>query len=368
MFMIKHPATLGLCALALSTFSGCIVEDELIDDLDVAEGEVDFRSSSATVDASADTFIRFGRPYQSDSDQTFLSIKQSGKHRSLIQFDPADIDAVVGTDSIISATLQLSVAVPAANWPAAGGTLDVHAMTQAWTNNATWTCPDDTDTSNTSIDCDPRWQHGQQGTPPYDTTATASHDIANGDDGIIEFDVTADVVNGMPIGGWIVRKRDDSSPGRVRFDSIESGNAPVLVLETEADECPDDPDKTEAGICGCGVPDDTTGCMTECPVYTDPLETMMAHANANMDASCMQEAEFSCDGTTLTLASVGSGPGSFEVTLNRSSLDGWSTEQGTFSHCDGLFSASLGHAAVSPGAFFTCQPLFDAACEAVNAD
>ena len=369
MFTIHRTTTLGLCALALSAFSGCAIEDEIIDDLDVADGELEYRSTTnAVIDASADTFVRFGRPYQSDSHQTFLSIKQSGKHRSLIQFDPAAIEAAVGTDTIVSATLQLSVAVPAANWPADGGTLDVHAMTQAWTNNATWTCPDDTDTSNTAIDCDPRWQHGQQGTPPYDIVATASHDIENGDDGVFEFDVTADMVNGMPEGGWIIRKRSESSPGRVRFNSIESGMAPVLVLETAPDDCPDDPNKTEAGICGCGVPDDTTGCLTECPAYLDPLETMQAHANANMDASCMQEADFSCDGNTLTLASVGTGPGSFEVTLNRSSLEGWSTEQGDFSQCDGTFSASLGTAAFSLTELFDCQLRFDAACEAVSAD
>jgi len=45
------------------------------------------------------------------------------------------------------------------------------------------------------------------------------------------------------------------------------------------DECPDDPQKTYPGICGCGVPDtdtdndDTPDCLDECPIDPDKIES-----------------------------------------------------------------------------------------------
>ena len=56
----------------------------------------------------------------------------------------------------------------------------------------------------------------------------------------------------------------------------------LVVLNGEvivADDCPDDPDKTEAGVCGCGVPDvdaDNDGamdCVDNCPGVTNTDQT-----------------------------------------------------------------------------------------------
>ena len=55
----------------------------------------------------------------------------------------------------------------------------------------------------------------------------------------------------------------------------------ITVTEAPTDECPDDPDKLEPGVCGCGVPDtDTDGddeedCIDNCPAVAnaDQLNT-----------------------------------------------------------------------------------------------
>jgi hypothetical protein len=50
-----------------------------------------------------------------------------------------------------------------------------------------------------------------------------------------------------------------------------SRDVSILLRDCQNDECPDDPDKTEPGICGCGVPDadgdgdGTADCVDQCP-------------------------------------------------------------------------------------------------------
>jgi hypothetical protein len=71
---------------------------------------------------------------------------------------------------------------------------------------------------------------------------------------------------------------------------------------TETDACPDDPSKTEPGICGCGVPDtdsDANGvldCLDDCPddpTKTDPGECGCGVPDADSDgdgfADCIDE-------------------------------------------------------------------------------
>lgn len=67
--------------------------------------------------------------------------------------------------------------------------------------------------------------------------------------------------------------------------SVETDWEPVELMDRalsggteEHDSCPDDPDKTEPGDCGCGVPDtDTDGdgiadCLDQCPDDPDKTE------------------------------------------------------------------------------------------------
>ncbi|HSW46567.1 MAG TPA: right-handed parallel beta-helix repeat-containing protein [Phycisphaerae bacterium] len=72
----------------------------------------------------------------------------------------------------------------------------------------------------------------------------------------------------------------------------------------EEDECPDDPDKTEAGVCGCGVPDtdsdgdDSADCVDGCPDDPDKTSpgvcgcgTPDEDANNNGKIDCEEEAQ-----------------------------------------------------------------------------
>ncbi|MCA9710962.1 MAG: hypothetical protein KDK70_34290 [Myxococcales bacterium] len=369
----RIPSLRAIGALALAVSTGCLGSAD-VDPTDletVSEQQAPRAGVAVTtsqLEATQDTFIHHSDPFHPSSDLPFLQIQLEGHHRALVQFDAAAIDAAVGDDILLSATLVLPIAQAAQNWPPAGGTLDVHRMTTAWTNAATWTCPDDTDTSNDQPDCDPVWDFGAGAVPPHAVEPTASQEIANGDSGTLEFDVTADVLAGTASLGWIVDKAVPSQPGRVRFSSTESGDGPYLVLDVMEDECPDDPSKTEAGICGCGVPDDETGCLTACPVYDDPLAYLEGVVvQLGMDA-CISEPTMTCDGSTIVVSGTGGVAGSLELMLQRPTLNGYITAYGSGAACDGETGWAYGGAgAESLVTQYTCQLLFDAACASLPA-
>jgi len=76
----------------------------------------------------------------------------------------------------------------------------------------------------------------------------SSFDLDSGEQITVSFDAT--VGSSMPAGTW-------TNTARLDWDGERSWAAASFTL---TDECPDDPDKTEEGVCGCGVPDiDTDG-------------------------------------------------------------------------------------------------------------
>ncbi|MCH9683630.1 MAG: hypothetical protein K0V04_19485 [Deltaproteobacteria bacterium] len=235
-------------------------------------------------------------------------------------------------------------------------------MTTAWTESATWRCPDDTDLTNDQADCPQQWNPAASPVPPYEPVPTATHTVNGGDADPIELDVTADVLAGADL-GWVIRKTDPTAPGRIRLGSSESGDGPQLILDTVVDDCPADPDKTEPGLCGCGVPDDLTGCVLECPVYTDVLVYMNGIVASQGVSDCYPDLTMTCDGDTIRVSGVSDNdPAPFIAELGRPSLSAYSTPEGSYGQCDGTGAAFVGFAAAGIDVVYACQQYFDEGC------
>ncbi len=374
----RTPSFVTSTFFGLSVLAGCGADADLSDfvddeeaavDASIAPGPEELSVESRTVEVvsnslgtTEDMFIHNGLPYGSVSALQFLQLQPTGRHRVLVQFDSAEIDAAIGTDTLLSATLVLPVHAPARHWSPAGRDIDVHRMTTAWTDQATWTCPDDLDLQNAQADCNPGWSHAPNAVPPYDAVPTASHTVNNGDVDPIELDVTADVLVGQADLGWLIKKSVPHASGRLRLSSSESGNGPQLVLEVEPDDCPDDPNKTEAGVCGCGVPDDETGCMTACPTYTDVIAYMNSVVDGQGVNDCHPELTMTCDGDFIRVTGESDLGTPFFAELPRPALQGTVTGHGSYGTCNGFFGAFAGVASFSPDHYFTCQMIFDQGC------
>lgn len=194
-------------------------------------------AQTIAIPASGDTYLKSGSPNQNQGSEGVLRVQSSGHNRALVKFDPSAIAAAVGSGSLVSARLELSIASNPGNWGAEGRTVDAHRLTVAWTEpGATWNCPFDTNPANGSPDCAGQWSGGAFEEEPSDTVVHTS-DLA----GWIGFDVTADVGSLLAGGdhhGWLVKKTEEGQPGRVDYTSREAGatTAPRLVLVVESAE------------------------------------------------------------------------------------------------------------------------------------
>lgn len=194
-------------------------------------------SQTVSLTAASDTYLKSGSPNQNQGQEGILRLQSSGTNRTLVRFEEAAILSAVGAGSLASAQLELFIAFNANNWGAGGRTVDVHRVTEAWTEaGATWNCGIDANPSNGGADCGSTWAGGRFEEEPTDTVVHT-----NGLSGWIAFDVTADVARVLAGGhheGWIVKKSEENQTGRVDYASREAGggDAPRLVLVVESAE------------------------------------------------------------------------------------------------------------------------------------
>jgi hypothetical protein len=199
--------------------------------------------------AVADTYVRRLASNTSEGASPDLSVTALGRHRSLIRFDQAEIEALVGAGTLVSATLELTVTGNGNNWGTTGRNVNLHRLTSVWEegngyvlgspspsrgtgSGATWDCAIDADISNTASDCSLSWSM-LNGSAPFDANPAATLLVTNGLAGAVLLDVTADVaafLEGTPNHGWIVRKEDELLSGNVTFSSREGSAPAVLVL------------------------------------------------------------------------------------------------------------------------------------------
>lgn len=202
------------------------------------------------VTAIGDTFLRKGHKNMNEGGNPVLLARKQGDVRSLVQFNPTEIPLA----NLRKATLILTVNGSNApdGWSSAGRYIDVHRMTEAWSegngkdldlpeeestrgngSGATWNCDADTDISNQQKNCNPEWD----GAETSIAAATApGYLMKNNFTGQASWDVTTDVLNGAGSYGWMIKKREENKAGNVRFYSREGAGAeinfvPQLLLE-----------------------------------------------------------------------------------------------------------------------------------------
>ena len=191
-----------------------------------------------TFQTVADTYLRKGADNRNQGTETVLRVKEGGKNRTLIQFDPQGLLTTISGATLVSASLELHVESNGRNWGKTGRTVDVHRMTEAWTETgATWSCAVDANPSNSQPDCAAQWNGGT-----FAPAATASVLHTKELAGWVSFDVTSDVaafVNGTSNHGWLLKKTDERKSGQVAYDSRQgsAGEGPrlVVIFETAAE-------------------------------------------------------------------------------------------------------------------------------------
>ncbi len=188
----------------------------------LAEAEI------VTIPASADAYIRTGN--QNYGSETFLRLRKTGTHRSLVRFADGDIGGALMGGVLQSATLELFIEPGSSGW-GSGGVVDLHLLTEDWTEaGVTFNCPNDTDTSNGTADCAVQWNGGS-----FEPVATDSYTQIS-QAGVVQLDVTADVaafLSDTDNYGWLIKKRLENQNGVVDYTSKEGAaiQRPKLVLD-----------------------------------------------------------------------------------------------------------------------------------------
>jgi hypothetical protein len=194
-------------------------------------------AETRTLTPVADTYVRSISANQNQGTETKLSITDLGNHRSLVRFDQTQIMGALAGAQVASAKLRFRITSNGSNWGATGRGVSAHRVTQTWVETrTTWNCPSDTNLNNSSPDCNPAWNMGNSAQWPFVAAPSGVATIKDGQTGIVEWDVTADlrafVAGSAQNFGWLIKKADESKTGRADFGSRESSQGPQLVIET----------------------------------------------------------------------------------------------------------------------------------------
>ncbi|HKU44515.1 MAG TPA: DNRLRE domain-containing protein, partial [Polyangiales bacterium] len=236
---------------------------------------------TTTLNATADTTIR--QPAPTLNYGTGSTIKVTGSSLSsweagLVKFDAAAIQAAVGSGTLQSARLELTISNASLGW--GGSQVSVHRMTKAWTEaGATWLCANDTDHSllgrfiNNCAASDLWGIEWWSFLPrPYNESATATISLPFGQQGAVSADVTSDVqavLGGTPHHGWFLTSTASLAQVWVQFSSREGSVVPKLVLSVLPSCIPVGPDTTCNGVdddCDTRIDEAYTATASSCGI------------------------------------------------------------------------------------------------------
>jgi hypothetical protein len=133
---------------------------------------------------------------------------------------------------------------------------------------------------------------------------------------------------------------DESDAAAVDSGAEDGGVDAGADTQVPTDNCPEDPDKTEPGVCGCGIPDTDTGGIASC---TGLISAIVHRYRFDGTGTTIVDSAGSADGTTnaalagdgkLTLAGGGSSdyatlPSGILSALSATTVEFWLTWQGS---------------------------------------
>ena len=208
----------------------------------VPQKDFQLYGNKATLFSEKDSFIREGIKFSNEGSNEILRVMGSGptNNRAVVQFSQDEIESVSESKQLESATLKLFIISNDGKWEN-GQHVTIHQLTTEWLegnesnapladfvgiqNGVSWNCSSD------GSSCVSKWNGGHYIDTPTDSVFISNHL----QDGYwITFDVTEDVNNfllGSPNHGWIIKKSNEDSSGRINFAARESNsNVPELVM------------------------------------------------------------------------------------------------------------------------------------------
>jgi len=208
----------------------------------VPQKDYQLYGNKATLFSEKDSFIREGIKFSNEGSNEILRVMGSGptNNRAVVQFSQDEIESVSESKQLESATLKLFIISNDGKWEN-GQHVTIHQLTTerlegnesnapladfvGIQNGVSWNCSSD------GSSCVSKWNGGHYIDTPTDSVFISNHL----QDGYwITFDVTEDVNNfllGSPNHGWIIKKSNEDSSGRINFAARESNsNVPELVM------------------------------------------------------------------------------------------------------------------------------------------
>jgi hypothetical protein len=208
----------------------------------VPQKDFQLYGNKATLFSEKDSFIREGIKFSNEGSNEILRVMGAGptNNRAVVQFSQDEIESVSESKQLESATLKLFIISNDGKWEN-GQHVTIHQLTTEWLegnesnapladfvgiqNGVSWNCSSD------GSSCVSKWNGGHYIDTPTDSVFISNHL----QDGYwITFDVTEDVNNfllGSPNHGWIIKKSNEDSSGRINFAARESNsNVPELVM------------------------------------------------------------------------------------------------------------------------------------------
>lgn len=234
-------ARLSLGTIMLCSLLACRLDDEWPTE---PSGIMSRPSTASVVTADtlepvADAHIKSFAPNNNYGAADSLVIRafsaSNSRFSAYINFNVAAIEAALGTGQLDSAKLELYL-WDSGSWPSGGGYIDAYRIPNSWAPNG-WTengitanCPNDTNTSNSALNC----PGGLWDTTGFGAmTATDQVLVTNPLRGWVSFDVAADVsawLGGAANHGWHIARENATTNGRAVFWSREGTYKPHLIL------------------------------------------------------------------------------------------------------------------------------------------